>query len=215
MGDRVTFLDANAALRSSISAALAKPRTPTEMRVAAVVWQLTAGWSQLEDRVSVGQIAALAGMDGAEDGQRNRVRSALRRLAEDAVIVYRPGSVGRSRTTIIGIPPAGNGVSGDPITHSNNGVSTDPTGWRNGVSTDPQMGSVRVGNGVSADPHPRFSKNSKTAPFKAAAPLDDAKTSDAMLGDTEYTGPTEGGRQAIARLRQSWAGPMVPSAEDS
>jgi hypothetical protein len=108
--------------------------------VLAAVIELTAGWSLIETRTSVKQIAGLAyGVPYAEVSgyQRDRVSAALRRLRDLGVVGYWPGVGHLARCTVsLKLSTQRDGAGFSPVNtartrsqHSADAQSTQRDGW--------------------------------------------------------------------------------------
>lgn len=100
IGERVAYRAAGAAHRQANRRACAASLSETDMRVLAVVLELTVSYSKLTDSVAHSQLT-----DRCACSPR-QLRRSLRRLVECGVIAYQPGR-GRGNSSIIGVPPEG------------------------------------------------------------------------------------------------------------
>jgi hypothetical protein len=140
VAERVPFVQANAAGRQSIDAALKANLGATDLRVLLAVHSYTVLWCQLSDRRSLAQVAERAGIAGSDDPERQhdgadrRVRRSLHKLASVGAVVYVPAR-GRGHLSTIGVPPA-KGDTSDPLSDREKGPNPD----RKGAKSGPEKG---------------------------------------------------------------------------
>ena len=149
--------------------------TPLERRVLDAVLAFTVGWSKLEDRVHLAQLAAFAfGVDNAETWMAKKTREALRSLGRHGLVDSEApkGAPGRSTprayriAVSFGLDPdhGATSTNPDPGAHSSNGVSAG------GLVKDPDPGPQRTpelgsANGVKdPDPGPQLTPGSDPLP---------------------------------------------------
>jgi hypothetical protein len=144
--------DANEARRNVTQRAALTSLNASELRVLLAVLALTTEWNKVAGRISLVQVADLAGFRGTYESRSRRVRKALQSMAEKELVVYVPGrSRARAGLPIIGInyKPCSDqdGVGGE--TEDTNPVLDD---------FEPRPISIRTPSSTGQDP--RRSKDS-------------------------------------------------------
>lgn len=237
-GERVPYVVAAVSARQARARAVAVGISPLEWRVLAVVFELTATYSKLVDRVSARQVGALVYGKASEEvteSQRKRISAALASLGRAEVITYETAKGGQFAMPVIGLP---RNVSGVEDVGMPNVSATEDVGAANvsrGKSQRPSRTTRNVppAQGTTEKGSEKNSEKSATGPspnveanaiaddtglplnwiIEAAELLDPSLDVHAFFSkfSTRFA-PGHGGR-SLARLRE-WAEREWPEPED-